>query len=291
MAQSLMPAGSRLISTLFVLAAVLPMSRGAGDTSVSPRRPADSGGWSGSSTSSASELLTYLLAHSSRRCRTLGWTAGTCLLSLVTLAVVARATQKTWLPWLGKWLVSPDAPAPADLIVVLGGDFWGRRVLEAADLAMHGYAPHVLISGPDYFVHGVPHPEGEMATRFLVEKGYPRSLFWTFPAPAHSTLDEARLLAAELRRRRVKRVLIVTSNYHSRRCSVLFHALLPFSEVRVIGVPEEYFQPESWWMTPHSRELAKSEWPKLVATLAMALGLRVQAQIAGTLLLLPAQII
>lgn len=146
---------------------------------------------------------------------------------------------------------------------------------------MHGYAPHVLISGPEYFVRDVPHPEGEMATRFLVEKGYPQSLFWTFPNNAHSTIDEARPLAAEINRLRVKRVLIVTSNYHSRRSSIIFHALLPFSEVRVIGVPEEYFRPESWWMTPHSRELAKSEWPKLVATLAMAVGWRFQAQIAG----------
>jgi hypothetical protein len=27
---------------------------------------------------------------------------------------------------------------------------------------------------------------------------------------------------------------------------------------------------------PHSRQLAKSEWPKLVVTLAMAVGLRLQ---------------
>ena len=221
------------------------------------------------------------MAHSSRKWRTLGLTAGTCLLLLVILALVARANQKAWLPWLGEWLVSADVPAPADLIVVLGGDFWGRRVLEAADLAVHGYAPHVLISGPDYFVQGIPHPEGEMATRFLVERGYPQSLFWTFPHHAHSTIDEAKLLAAEINRLQVRRVLIVTSNYHSRRSSIIIHSLLPFSEVRVIGVPEEYFRPESWWTTPRSRQLAKSEWPKLAATLAMALGWRAHLRIAA----------
>lgn len=196
---------------------------------------------------------------------------------LVLLVVLSR---DIWWPWVGEWLVSPDTPAPADLIVVLGGDFWGHRVVEAANLAVRGYAPHVLISGPDYYLNGTPHPEGELATKFLVDKGYPPNLFWTFPHHAPDTLDEAKLLSAELKRLKANRLLIVTSNYHSRRSSILFHALLPFSEIRVIGVPEDYFEPKFWWKTQSSRELVRSEWMKIIGTVAISWLLRLQAALA-----------
>lgn len=161
--------------------------------------------------------------------------------------------------------------------MVLGGDFWGRRVVEGAELGMRGYAPHVMISGPDYRWYGIVYPEGELATRFLVDKGYPRSLFWTFAHHAASTIDEAKVLAPELKRLKVKRVLIVTSNYHSRRASLVYHAALPSIEIRVIGVPEGGFQPESWWKTSLGRHLARSEWTKIMGTIPLGLILRLQA--------------
>ena len=194
--------------------------------------------------------------------------------AIMLLLMVSRAE---WLPWIGEWLVSPDAPEPADLIVVLGGDFWGQRVVRAAELGVQGYAPHVMISGPDYVWHGTPVPEGEMAINFLLGKGYPRELFWAFPHHAASTIEEAKLLAREFKLLRVKRVLIVTSNYHSRRASLVFHALLPSLQIRVIGAPEENFHPESWWKARVSRRLAKSEWSKIMGTIAVSWILRLQA--------------
>lgn len=198
-----------------------------------------------------------------------------CLLAAVTLLVLL--SRNTWLPWIGEWLVSSDTPEPADLIVVLGGDFWGRRVVEGAELGLRGYAPHVMISGPDYRWHGIPVPEGEMAIDFLMEKGYPRALFWSFRHHAASTIEEAKALVPEFKRLKAKRVLIVTSNYHSRRASLVFHAVLPFSEVRVVGVPEENFRPESWWKTPASRKLTQSEWSKIMGTVVLGWILRFQA--------------
>lgn len=199
------------------------------------------------------------------------------ILLVAAIALLLPLSQNIWLPWIGEWLVSSDTPAPADLIVVLGGDFWGRRVTEAAELGRQGYAPHVMISGPNYTQNGVPSPEGDLATQFLVDKGYPRSLFWTFRHHAASTIDEAKVLGPELRRLKAKRILIVTSNYHSRRASLVYHAVLPFAEVRVIGVPEWYFQPESWWKTPVGRHLTQSEWSKIMVTIALGWILRLQA--------------
>jgi uncharacterized SAM-binding protein YcdF (DUF218 family) len=207
-----------------------------------------------------------------------GWRrAGAAILLVAGIALFLLLFQNLWLPWMGEWLVTSDTPTPADLIVVLGGEFWGPRVVEAADLAVRGYAPQVLISGPDYSLNGLTLPEGDWATKFLVEKGYPRSLFSTFAHHAASTIDEAKVLAPELKRMKVKRVLIVTSDYHSRRASLVFHAMLPFSEVRVIGTPDDYFQPETWWKADTSRRLVRSEWIKIMGTIAYGWVLRLQA--------------
>jgi uncharacterized SAM-binding protein YcdF (DUF218 family) len=196
---------------------------------------------------------------------------------VVLIVLLIPVSRNLWMPWIGEWLVSSDTPETADLIVVLGGDFWGHRVVEAADLALQGYARLVLISGPDYFSQGVPVPEGDMATQFLLEKGYPRELFETFAHHATTTIEEAKLVAAEIRRRQSKRVLIVTSNYHSQRSRIIFHALLPFSEVRVIGADEDFFDPALWWKSALSRRLTQSEWPKLLGSLVISSVLRLQA--------------
>ena len=51
---------------------------------------------------------------------------------------------------LGEFLIRNDRPEAADLVVVLGGDFWGNRVLTGAELIKKGYASAALISGPPY---------------------------------------------------------------------------------------------------------------------------------------------
>jgi len=198
-------------------------------------------------------------------------------LILGAASLILYLFQNLWLPWIGEGLVSSDTPAPADLILVLGGDFWGPRVVKGAELAVRGYAPRVLISGPDYRWNGIIYPEGDLATQFLVDKGYPRKLFSTFHHHAGSTIDEAKALVPELQRLQVKRLLIVTSAYHSRRASLVFHALVPFSEIRVIGVPDGVFEPDSWWVTPGNRQLVKSEWTKVMGTIALSLLLRLEA--------------
>ena len=54
------------------------------------------------------------------------------------------------LSFLGRYLVYSLPPQSADIILVLAGDFYGPRVLKAAELAKQGYAPVVLISGGPY---------------------------------------------------------------------------------------------------------------------------------------------
>ena len=163
----------------------------------------------------------------------------------------------------GDFLVCSYQPQAADLILVIGGDFYGPRVLKGADLAVQGYAPLVLITGPPY-QRG--RSESEFAIDFLTSKGYPRTLFQAFGHHANSTAAEATVVGAELRRRKVHRVILVTASYHSRRADIVFRLFNP--DIHFISVPatDPHYDPEHWWTDIESRHLFFSECEKIIGT-------------------------
>src|SRR5579859_434377 len=91
------------------------------------------------------------------------WSVSLVAYVLIIAIVAAAFRWQSTLTLLGGFLVDSQPPQPADLALVLGGDFWGPRVLVGADLAKNGLVPLVLISGPPYR----DRPEGELAVEFL----------------------------------------------------------------------------------------------------------------------------
>jgi uncharacterized SAM-binding protein YcdF (DUF218 family) len=182
------------------------------------------------------------------------------------LVLVAAIRWQTTLNILGNYLICTDPLERADLIVVMGGDFWGPRVSKAAELAAQGLAPLVLISGPHYYGR----PEGELAIEFLVKQGYRSDLFAVFAHNEGSTLGEVRLLAGELARRGVKRVIVVTTAYHSRRCAILFRLFCPGIRFISAPAPGAQYHAEEWWKDPSSDDLFFSEWSKILGSVLIA---------------------
>jgi hypothetical protein len=66
------------------------------------------------------------------------WFLSSLVVLGIALSVALAIGWKPVLSNLGDDLVTSPAPQPADLILVLGGDFWGPRVLRAADLGAQG---------------------------------------------------------------------------------------------------------------------------------------------------------
>jgi uncharacterized SAM-binding protein YcdF (DUF218 family) len=186
-------------------------------------------------------------------------------IAAVLVAVLALEWQAL-LTILGGVLVDSQPPQPADLILVLGGDFWGARVITAAELGYLGYAPVVLISSPPY----AGRPAGELALDFMVQRGYPRDMFAIFPHGAPSTIPEALVLADELARRRVKQVLLVTSAYHSRRAAMVFRLFCPGIRFISIPAPDSNYDAQNWWKHEKSRQIFFSELIKIFGTVTIA---------------------
>lgn len=187
-------------------------------------------------------------------------------MGLLLLSAILALRWQAILTSLGGFLVDSQPPQPADLIVVLGGDFWGPRVVTGAELAKQGYAPIALLSGPPY----QGRPQGERSIEFLVEKGYPKELFEVFANLAESTVDEAEALRGELARRHVKKVLLVTSSFHSRRATIVLTLFCPGVRFISIPAPDSHYRIEEWWSDDSSRRLFFSEWTKILGSLFVA---------------------
>lgn len=185
--------------------------------------------------------------------------AGLLLLSLLVSAIFYPLT----LTALAKFLIFSERPAPADLIVILGGDFWGPRALAGAKLGAEGYAKHVLISGPPYN----DRPESELSIRFLVEKGFRRDLFISFPNMTRSTVEEAIAVCPELHRLAARNVLLVTSEYHSRRANLVFRLFCPDVRFRSFAALDTQFEAENWWRNGRYRRVFYTEWEKIFGTI------------------------
>lgn len=176
-------------------------------------------------------------------------------------AVGLLASRHYWLEGLGSLLVYSEEPFHADVVVVLAGDDTGARILRGAELVKQGYAPAVVVSGPAccYGRH-----ESDLAIEYAVAAGYPKEWFIPLPMVAHSTREEAQIVTRELDRLKVSRFLLVTSDYHTRRATRIYRALVPPGSFRTIAAKSEYFG-AGWWRTREGQKEAFLEWMKTFA--------------------------
>ena len=171
-----------------------------------------------------------------------------------------------WEPILhevGQFLALSELPSHSDLILVLGGDFYGPRVLAAAEVGARGYAPRVMISGPPYN----DAPESDLAIEFLVKKGYPRDLFFGLPHDAGNTIDEVHALCPALRRLRVRRVTLVTASFHSRPRLDRLQLVLPRHRLPFRRRPRSVLPSGALVAHPPSRRLVGLEWAKIAGSI------------------------
>jgi uncharacterized SAM-binding protein YcdF (DUF218 family) len=128
-------------------------------------------------------------------------------------------------------------PSPADAILVLGGET-PRRSAKAADLFNAGLAPRVFVSGGG---------DATIIRRYLIQEGVPADRI-TIEDRSTTTWENAQFIAPVLRNHNVRRVLLVTSWFHTRRAVATFRRAagdLRFSPVAAEYSWAAYRSP--WW--------------------------------------------
>lgn len=184
------------------------------------------------------------------------------LIALGVLLLAAVLFRESLYRAMAGYLVRAGDPQKADIVVVLAGDSTGGRITKGAELVRQGYAPLVIVSGP---AGSYGNYECDLAIPFAVRTGFPESYFAHNHHNALSTADEVRILTEDLRRRGVRRVLLVTSDYHTRRSARLFQPAFPEATLLVVASPDRHFSVGGWWKDREGRKIFLIEWMKTVA--------------------------
>jgi uncharacterized SAM-binding protein YcdF (DUF218 family) len=155
------------------------------------------------------------------------------------------------------WVIDEPA-AHADAIVVLGDDnFYADRATRATELYRQGVASAVVASGRRLRPNaGV----SELIEHDLAERGVPKEKIIRFTHDADSTREEAQALAKLAKDQHWKALVVVTSNYHTRRARYIFDKVFPPGiVVTVAGAHDGDFDPERWWEKRKSVKLFTRE--------------------------------
>lgn len=186
--------------------------------------------------------------HPGPRSRAVRW-----MRRLLVLAVAAAVLWFARVPVmlaLGHWLIEEDPLAPADAIVVLGGAPVERAPL-GARLLREGWAPRLVFTGeiPDerLRVYGIERTDaalGRDAAR-LDSTGLNRV---TLIEEGTSTAEEAQAVRRFCAENSLSRVIVVTTEFHTRRAGRVFRkALEPGVEVIMRAAPGRDYDPDKWW--------------------------------------------
>lgn len=201
------------------------------------------------------------------------------LICLVAFCFLVYLVRNPLLRAAGGYWAIEDTLAKSDALVILSDDnFTGDRATRAAELFRAGFAPRVIASGRRLRAYaGI----AELIERDLVDRGVPQEAILRFPQDGDSTLEEAQELLPFAARQKWNRLIIVTSNYHTRRARYIYKRVFPASiEIRVAGARDAAYDPANWW---YSRKGLKLFFTETVGMIVAAWQLRHAAESAGTL--------
>jgi uncharacterized SAM-binding protein YcdF (DUF218 family) len=139
-----------------------------------------------------------------------------------------------------KILCVDSGPVKADVLVVLGGGL-GERPERAAELFKEHDAPRIIVSGLG---------DDEINRRILIEAGVPAGAIQV-EGKSRTTHENAEFTIELLREQSMKRVIIVTSWYHSRRALKTFEHFAP--GIKFYSRPSYFASTRADW----SRNLAR----------------------------------
>jgi DUF218 domain len=175
------------------------------------------------------------------------------------------------LRWGGDLLIASDPPpGHVDAEIVLQGSIAAEkaRVAGAINVLQAGVADRILLSVPkeSYWGQSIP-----PIARAYLERSYGNDVaarvdFCETTGEVNSTVQEAQVLNSCIREHRWRSILIVTSDYHTRRAGMLWRRMTrndPNIHIWLEGVRDPEFQ-QPWWRHRQAAKIRVMETAKLV---------------------------
>ena len=188
------------------------------------------------------------------------------LVFIVVLCLVLYLARGPILRVIGETWVVEDPLQKSDAIIVLSDDnFYADRAAHAADLYRHNWASVLVASGRKLRPYaGI----GELMQHDLVERGVPKDRILVVAHNAENTREEAQILLQQAIEHKWRSVIVVTSNYHTRRARYIFLKIFPQQiGVTVSGANDGSFDPEHWWQSRLGVKELTREWLGMVVAM------------------------
>jgi uncharacterized SAM-binding protein YcdF (DUF218 family) len=180
------------------------------------------------------------------------------LIALMLCTAVLFVVEIILARGLGAWLVAVDPLVTSDAIFVLDGKS-PHRELEAAALFREGWAPRVVVTRPrSDFSEQVRREFGldteqENVARTLRRAGVPDAAIVRLDRIVENTEQELQADFDYARAHGFRRVVLVSSPYHTRRMRIIWRTRFERDVAAVIRATRyEPVYPVRWWRSQHS---------------------------------------
>ena len=193
---------------------------------------------------------------------------------LAALVLLAMAGGAWFIVYGGRHLQHEDPLVKADAIFVLAGTRL-ERALEAVDLYQEGFAPVIVLSPgrPEpgerlVRARGIRFPtDAELVRDAMMQMGIPAAAIVATDGFVDNTAQEANLLRAMVQARGWRRVIVITSKYHTRRSAFAFRRGLEGTGAQAVirASRHDPSDPARWWRFRADFRFVTSEWQKLIA--------------------------
>ena len=177
----------------------------------------------------------------------------TVLIVLIALALFLFSTS-------GHFLIV-NRPQHADAIVVLAGET-DRRPALGLQLLQQGYAPRMILDVP---ANAKIYDETmlQISQQYVRELPQAQSVI-ICPIYGLSTKAESQDVSQCLRTLGIHSILVVTSDYHTRRALSTFRHELPGMQISVAAATDPQQFGGAWWQHRQWAKLNFDEWVRLV---------------------------
>jgi uncharacterized SAM-binding protein YcdF (DUF218 family) len=175
-------------------------------------------------------------------------------------------------PLLACWLIVEKPLENADVILVLGGSaVYEERTEKAAELYRKSIAPRIVLTDDGERTgwsraekRNIPYVE--MAQRNLVALGVPPENIEIVTPAGSGTIYEAQTVKEKSAQENWRRILIITSAYHTRRAAHTFGSVFGGEniEIGIAAAPtgRQTPPPFYWWLTAGGWKFVAGEYAK-----------------------------
>jgi uncharacterized SAM-binding protein YcdF (DUF218 family) len=154
-----------------------------------------------------------------------------------------------------------DEPGKSDAIVVLAGET-NVRPSRAVELLRQGVAPHVFLDAEERDLI-YDQRLTDIAQKYVNSLGEANRVS-VCPIVGYSTVAEADDVSRCLQSLGAHRVLIVTSEFHTRRALTIFRHRLPQYQFNAAAARNPAHFGEAWWTNREWAKVTFDEWSKML---------------------------